>query len=123
MAPSATTTIEDYQLSTVKAIQSINFNKPGSVQNHGAWTSKQLIGEALKGRVEAIDSDVCSVGDEDAFFVADLGEVYRQHLRWKKNLARVKPHYGKSDQFAGSIIESDRMQPSSAIPMQRSFAS
>jgi ornithine decarboxylase len=39
------------------------------------------------------------VGEEDAFFVADLGEVYRQHLRWKKNLGRVKPHYGKSAAF------------------------
>jgi hypothetical protein len=28
--------------------------------------------------------------------VADLGEVYRQHLRWKRNLPRVKPFYGKT---------------------------
>jgi ornithine decarboxylase len=55
-----------------------------------------LIGQALKSRVETIDHDTCDVGEEDAFFIADLGEVYRQHLRWKKNLARVKPHYGMS---------------------------
>ena len=71
----------------------------GSVDNHGACEPKQLIGAALKSRVEAIDPDTCSVGEEDAFFVADLGEVYRQHLRWKKNLGRVKPHYGKSAAF------------------------
>lgn len=28
-----------------------------------------------------------------AFFVADLGEVYRQHVRWQHNLPRVIPHY------------------------------
>jgi ornithine decarboxylase len=28
--------------------------------------------------------------------VADLGEVYRQHLRWKLNLPRVRPFYGES---------------------------
>jgi ornithine decarboxylase len=31
---------------------------------------------------------------EAAFFVADLGEVYRQHLRWKKCLPNVTPFYG-----------------------------
>lgn len=30
---------------------------------------------------------------EDALFVADLGEVYRQHLRWKALLPRVEPFY------------------------------
>lgn len=75
-----------------------------SIQNHGAVSahnctqfananSKQLIGEALRGRVEGIDHDYCEPGDEDTFFVADLGEVYRQHLRWKLNLPRVKPFY------------------------------
>lgn len=93
MAPSAITTTEEYQ--TLKdSLQSLNSQTLGSVENHGAWKSKQLIGSALKSRVEAIDHDSCDVGDEDAFFIADLGEVYRQHLRWKKNLARVKPHYG-----------------------------
>ena len=98
MAPSALTTTEEYQF-PLKDIQSFSTYPAGSVDNHGAWKSKQLIGEALKSRVEAIDPDTCSVGEEDAFFVADLGEVYRQHLRWKKNLGRVKPHYGKSAAF------------------------
>lgn len=57
--------------------------------------SKQLIGDALRDRVENIDSEFCEPGEEDTFFVADLGEVYRQHLRWKLNLPRVKPFYGE----------------------------
>ena len=31
---------------------------------------------------------------ESAFFVADLGQVYMQHERWKKCLPDIEPHYG-----------------------------
>ncbi|KAK4242494.1 pyridoxal-dependent decarboxylase [Achaetomium macrosporum] len=55
--------------------------------------AKQLIGNALRDRVENIDHEFCEPGEEDTFFVADLGEVYRQHLRWKLNLPRVRPFY------------------------------
>ncbi|ODA79148.1 hypothetical protein RJ55_04740 [Drechmeria coniospora] len=61
--------------------------------DHDALDPKQLIGEALHRRVEAIDHELCEPGDEDTFYVADLGHVYRQHIRWKKNLPRVKPFY------------------------------
>jgi ornithine decarboxylase len=56
--------------------------------------SKALVAQALKNRVDRVDHDNCDAGEEDAFFVADMGEVYRQHLRWKLHLNRVKPHYG-----------------------------
>ncbi|KAK3359404.1 pyridoxal-dependent decarboxylase [Lasiosphaeria hispida] len=56
-------------------------------------SAKELIGNALRERVENIDHEFCDPGEEDTFFVADLGEVYRQHLRWKLNLPRVKPFY------------------------------
>ncbi|KAI1171229.1 ornithine decarboxylase [Nemania sp. FL0916] len=61
--------------------------------HHGAVVAKQMIGDALRRRVESIDHESCDPGDEDTFFVGDLGEVYRQHMRWKKNLPRVKPFY------------------------------
>ena len=63
---------------------------------HGEFTAmnKAMIGQALKNHIDQIDGDTCEVGDEEAFFVADLGEIYRQHLRWKMNLGRVKPHFG-----------------------------
>jgi ornithine decarboxylase len=64
-------------------------------EHHHKMLSQQLIGNALRDRVENIDHERCEAGDEDTFFVADLGEVYRQHLRWKLNLPRVKPFYGK----------------------------
>ncbi|KAL1895784.1 Ornithine decarboxylase [Ceratocystis pirilliformis] len=56
-------------------------------------TAKQLINAALTERISRINPESCEPGDEDAFFVADLGEVYRQHMRWKRNLPRVKPFY------------------------------
>ncbi|KAI0124171.1 pyridoxal-dependent decarboxylase [Xylariales sp. AK1849] len=60
---------------------------------NGALLGKHLIGDALRQRVESIDHESCDPGDEDTFFVGDLGEVYRQHVRWKKNMPRVKPFY------------------------------
>jgi ornithine decarboxylase len=70
--------------------------KGAYLELNGANDPKQLIGAALKERVENIDHDSCEPGDEDTFFVADLGEVYRQHMRWKMNLPRVKPFYGRT---------------------------
>ncbi|KAL2207906.1 ornithine decarboxylase [Sarocladium strictum] len=67
--------------------------EPLQNHHHGPIDPKILIGEALQRRAEAVDHELCEPGDEDTFFVADLGEVYRQHLRWKKNLPRVKPFY------------------------------
>ena len=72
------------------------FKKPNDFANQRHVPSpKQLIGDALRERVERIDYEICDPGEEDTFFVADLGEVYRQHLRWKLSLPRVKPFYGR----------------------------
>lgn len=81
----------------------LNIIKNGSLNHNdylhdlanGKLLAKHMIGDALRQRVESIDYEYCEPGDEDTFFVADLGEVYRQHLRWKLNLPRVKPFYGE----------------------------
>ena len=72
------------------------------VNNHGGdellqsrLTAKDLVMDLLKKRAAEVDVDRCEAGEEDAFYVADMGEVYRQHMRWKMNLGRVKPFYGK----------------------------
>jgi len=59
----------------------------------GVKAARELIGAALQQHIQAIDPDDCEPGAEDAFFVADLGDVYRQHLRFKARLPRVTPHY------------------------------
>lgn len=100
MAPSATTcteTITPLQLSGAKSVVNNTFDYFENGQSlDETKTPKELVGDALKKRIEKINHEICEAGDEDAFFVADMGEVYRQHLRWKKNLKRVKPFYGKS---------------------------
>lgn len=64
-------------------------------QQNGVVSPKQIVGEALRQRIDAVDGDQCLPGEEDTFFVADLGEVYRQYQRWKMNLPRVRPFYGE----------------------------
>ena len=63
--------------------------------SRGHSSPKEMILGELKKRVDRIDIAGCEPGEEDAFYVADMGEVYRQHMRWKMNLGRVKPFYGE----------------------------
>lgn len=55
--------------------------------------SRRVVGEALLAQVNLIDHDVCDAGEEDSFFVADLGEVYRSVVLWKQHLPNVEPHF------------------------------
>ena len=59
----------------------------------GEKLGTNMVGAALQKHIRNINPHECEVGAEDAFFVADLGEVFRQHLRWKAHLPRVTPHY------------------------------
>jgi ornithine decarboxylase len=95
MSPSAIDTIINNP--SLTSLENYFENSKSSHIEHGNGVNvpKQLIGNALMERVQNIDHDTCEAGEEDTFFVADLGEVYRQHMRWKKNLPRVKPFYGK----------------------------
>lgn len=49
--------------------------------------------EILKSHVLSLDIDNCEAESDNAFIVADLGEIYRQHLRWQTHLPRIKPFY------------------------------
>jgi len=96
MAPSAVNILEGTSFDVSSKGNMISTNgSAGYPAVDGAAIGKQLTFQALKNRIETIDQDVCEPGEEDTFFVADLGDVYRQHMRWKMNLQRVKPHYGK----------------------------
>ncbi|CEN61829.1 Putative Ornithine decarboxylase [Aspergillus calidoustus] len=76
------------------------FNNNLHLSNHGEddlsqsrLAAKDLVLNVLKKRAAEVNTDLCGPGEEDAFYVADMGEVYRQHLRWKMNLSRVRPFY------------------------------
>jgi len=116
MAPSAIRTTGNYTSYDLKGTkQSIRTYGVDCAGRNGSAISKQMVGEALRKRIEEIDDDTCEAGEEDTFFVADMGEVYRQHLRWKRHLKRVKPHYGtfKSIPIADCLLtqSSGQMQP------------
>lgn len=79
----------------------ISRDQLGLVAEHGddvlqsRLTAKDLVMDVLKKRATEVNTDGCGAGEEDPFYVADMGEVYRQHMRWKMNLSRVKPFFGK----------------------------
>lgn len=50
----------------------------------------------FRAALEGIDMEECEAHGENAFFVCDLAEVYRQHMRWMRELgARVQPFFGE----------------------------
>jgi ornithine decarboxylase len=93
MSPSAISLTE---ISTIADTNSYFEKSKGSyIEQNGASNPKHTIGAALNDKITTINHETCEAGDEDTFFVADLGEVYRQQMRWKQNLPRVKPFYGE----------------------------
>ncbi|KAJ6002277.1 hypothetical protein N7522_007504 [Penicillium canescens] len=52
----------------------------------------ELVDLAIEGNIARIAK--CSlVGGDESFFVADLGQVIRQHRRWTQNLPGIRPYY------------------------------
>lgn len=53
----------------------------------------EKIFNALKNRIEQVNGETCEPGDENSFFVCDLGEVQRLYQLWKQELPRIQPYY------------------------------
>ncbi|SAL97822.1 hypothetical protein [Absidia glauca] len=49
--------------------------------------------DAAKQKLDSHSRIKWETDQEDAFFIGDLGEVYRQHLRWMQLLPRIEPHF------------------------------
>ncbi|KAK5780564.1 ornithine decarboxylase SPE1 PWA37_003202 [Arxiozyma heterogenica] len=47
----------------------------------------------LKQRINSINDDTCSPGEENSFFVCDMKELRNLYKNWKVELPRVQPHY------------------------------
>lgn len=43
--------------------------------------------------------------DRDAFFICDLGDVIKKHLRWTRNLPRVTPFYAVKCNDSRPVVE------------------
>ncbi|KAF9927150.1 hypothetical protein FBU30_003465 [Linnemannia zychae] len=51
------------------------------------------VSQMLQTRLANFDPKSDEAEADNAFYVADLGEVYRQHLRWKALLPRIEPFF------------------------------
>ena len=54
------------------------------------------IDHMFHARLASFDPESEDTEAENAFYVADLGEVHRQHQRWKTLLPRIEPFFGKT---------------------------
>lgn len=108
MAPTAC--VSTAEVCTFRKDYTNSLDHLGLVSSHGgdnnllqsSLTAKELVLDVLKKRAAEVDVDHCGPGEEDPFYVADMGDVYRQHMRWKMNLGRVKPFYGRHHSATGS---------------------
>lgn len=57
------------------------------------YTPEELIDLAIESNISRINKRG-AVGGDESFFIADLGQIARQHKRWKQNLPNVRPYYG-----------------------------
>ena len=60
----------------------------------GPLSSDQLTKYVIQTRLDLLENNSCREEDDRPFFVADLGNVTRQHQRWTRNLPAFKPFYG-----------------------------
>jgi ornithine decarboxylase len=72
---------------TIQSPATVNLGQPRlGHETVGRELQKRLL--EFQSQQESVDTDI-----ETSFFIADLGEVYRQFVRWQKNLPRVEPFY------------------------------
>lgn len=78
----------------------------------------------FKAALSAIDLDECDAHGENAFFVCDLAEVYRQHMRWTKELGdRVEAFFGSFFcllAHSRCVLTFSLLQRSNATPIRTS---
>ncbi|XP_075779615.1 ornithine decarboxylase [Pelodiscus sinensis] len=61
------------------------------------FTAKDILDQKI--------NEVSSSDDKDAFYVADLGDVLKKHLRWFKALPRVTPFYAVKCNDSKAIVK------------------
>ncbi|KAL6030718.1 hypothetical protein STEG23_011367 [Scotinomys teguina] len=84
--------------SGVRALIMSNFNKEEfecHILDKG-FTAKDIVDQKI--------NEVSSSDDKDAFYVADLGDILKKHLRWRKTLPRVTPFYAVKCNNSRAIV-------------------
>lgn len=54
--------------------------------------------KAIRDRINVINQRDDPTDKDNAFYIVDLGEVYRLHQKWSRNLSQVSPFYGRREQ-------------------------
>uniref|UniRef100_A0A8D0G6C5 Antizyme inhibitor 2 n=1 Tax=Sphenodon punctatus TaxID=8508 RepID=A0A8D0G6C5_SPHPU len=62
-------------------------------------------GFTTRDLLENLLLEVSQMGDRDAFFLADLGDVVKKHLRFLKVLPRVKPFYAVKCNGSKGVVQ------------------
>lgn len=65
------------------------------VQSLGYWepSPAELVDLAIERHISHLENRFLE-RETEPFFVADLGQVTRQHTRWMRHLPNVRPYYG-----------------------------
>ena len=66
---------------------------PHSQEGYRKPSPEELVDLVIERHAARVSKHSLSGGDE-SFFVADLGQVERQHRRWTQSLPKVRPYYG-----------------------------
>ncbi|KYO32989.1 ornithine decarboxylase [Alligator mississippiensis] len=61
------------------------------------FTAKDILDQKI--------NEVSSSDDKDAYYVADLGDIVKKHIRWHKALPRVKPFYAVKCNDSRTVVE------------------
>lgn len=61
------------------------------------FTAKDILDQKI--------NEVSFSDDKDAFYVADLGDILKKHLRWLKALPRVTPFYAVKCNDSKAIVK------------------
>lgn len=76
-------------------LKAASLSTPKESQDDSSWIKPIATGSVIDLITERLAiTGTRDVDSEDAFFVADLGEIARQQIQFKRLLPRVDPFYG-----------------------------
>jgi ornithine decarboxylase len=73
--------------------EAVNTGKAIHVTGYRTTSPGDLIDLAIESHIARVVKRSV-VGGDGSFFVADLGQIIRQHRRWTHNMPGIRPFYG-----------------------------
>lgn len=93
-----TTVLLNRLLSTVMALlpapsETVTTGKIIHATGYRNPSPDELVDLAIESHIARI-AKRSVVGGDESFFIADLGQILRQHRRWTQHMPAVRPYYG-----------------------------